>query len=453
MVVGQFTQETTLAVIGGGAGGYAAAMRASELDVPTILVDPLGACPHLAWLASKTIADIARVTLAADNAAAFGLGFEPRQLDLPRLREWTDQVGEALTTQLERLCTDRGVEIVRGVAVFEGPRQLVVHSGTNARLRFRKAIIATGADPLPPPGGWPDSVAYTGPAGVLHRQVLPETLLVIGGEAAALEIAAACAALGCRVTLAAPGERLLAEADADLIRPLERRLGRLLDEICVSTTATVLGETDEGVQVEVAGAGTSVFEHVVLAHGVGPRTSELALDKAQVETADDGSIGIDGQLRTSNERIFAVGDVTGGPMLANRAIHQGRVAAEIVANRDGVFEPRAVPTVVFTDPPIAWCGLTETQAVAQGVPHAVRRADWSVSARAVSLSQADGLTKLVVDPETGLVLGMGIVGASAPEMIGHGALAIEMGAVVDDLAAIVHAHPSLSELIADAARG
>ncbi len=453
MVVGQFTQETTLAVIGGGAGGYAAALRASELDVPTILVDPLGACPHLAWLGSKTIADVARVSLAADNAAACGMAFGRRRLDLPQLRQWTDQVGEALTTRLERLCTDRGVEIIRGVAVFEGPRQLAVHNGANARVRFRRAIIATGADPLPPPGGWPDSVAYTAPAGVLLRRQLPETLLVIGGEAAAVETAAACAALGSRVTLAAPGERLLADADADLVRQLERRLGRLLDGISVATTATVLGESDEGVRVEVAGSGTSVFEHVVLAHGVAPRTRELALGKAQVETAEDGSIGINEQLRTSNERIFAVGDVTGGPMLANRAIHQGRIAAEIVAGHDSTFEPRAIPSVVFTEPPIAWCGLTETQAVAQGIPHTVRRADWSASARAVSLSQADGLTKLIVDPETGLLLGMGIVGATAPEMIGHGALAIEMGAVVDDLAAIVHAHPSLSELIADAARG
>jgi dihydrolipoamide dehydrogenase len=192
---------------------------------------------------------------------------------------------------------------------------------------------------------------------------------------------------------------------------------------------------------------------VVLAHGVAPRIGELALDKAQVEIADDGSIGVNEQLRTSNERIFAVGDVTCGPMLANRAIHQGRTAAEIVAGHDSIYEPRAVPNVIFTDPPIAWCGLTEIQAVAQGIAHVVRRADWSASARAVSLSQADGLTKLIVDPESGLLLGMGIVGAMAPEMISHGALAIEMGAVVDDLAAIVHAHPSLSELIADAARG
>lgn len=453
MVVGQFTQETKLAVIGGGAGGYAAALRASELDVPTILVDPLGVCPHLAWLASKTIADLARVSLAASNAAACGLEYGQPRLDLTRLRQWTDQVGEALTTRLERLCTDRGVEIIRGMAAFDGPRQLVVHNGANARVRFRKAIVATGADPLPPPGGWPDSVAFTRPAGVLERREMPKSLLVIGGEAAALEIAVACAGLGCRVSLAAPGDRLLTEADDDLVRLLERRLGRLLDEVSLSTTATVLGEGGDGVQVEVAGAGTSVFSHVVLAHGAAPRTSDLGLDKAQVETGDDGSIRVDGQLRTTNERILAVGDVTGGPMLANRAIHQGRAAAEIVAGHDATFEPRAVPSAVFTDPPIAWCGLTERQAVARGIPHEIRRADWSASARAVSLSQADGLTKLIIDAESGLLLGMGIIGAAAPEMIGHGAFAIEMGAVADDLAAIVHAHPSLSELIGDAARG
>ena len=452
MVVGEFTQETTLVVIGGGAGGYAAALRASELEVSTILVDPRGVCPHVPWLATRTMSDAARLIQAAEHAAGYGLALEQRRLDLPRLRQWAEQIGEALSTQLQRQCTERGVEVIRGVARFDGPRQLTIHDGANARIRFKRAIIAAGSTAVAPPGGWPDTPAVTGPAGILGVQALPETMLVIGGDAPALETAATCAALGSRVTLAAPGERLLPEADADLVRQLERRLGRLLDRILLSTTVTALGTVPDGVQVELAGDPASVFGHVVVALGAAPATDGLDLAEAQVETREDGSISIDEKLTTSNRRIFAVGDVTGGPMLANRAIHQGRTAAEIVAGLDSVYEPRAVPSVVFTDPPLAWCGLTENQAVAQGIPHAVRRADWTASARAVSLAQTDGLTKLVVEPDSGLVLGMGIVGASAPEMIAHGALAIEMGAVIDDLAAIVHAHPSLSELIADAAR-
>ena len=452
MVVGEFTRETTLVVIGGGAGGYAAALRASELDVSTVLVDPHGVCPHVPWLATRTLADAARLVQAAQHAAGYGLALEQRALDMPQLRQWTGQVGDALSTQFERLCTERGVEVIRGLASFDGPRQLTIRDGANARLRFKRAIIAAGSVATAPPGGWPEFPAVTGPAGVLALEALPETMLVIGGDSAALETAAACAALGSRVTLVAPGERLLPEADADLVRQLERRLGRLLDRIIVCTTVTALGMVPDGVQVEMTGTAASVFGHVVVALGAAPATDGLNLAEAQVETGADGSIPIDEQLATSNRRIFAIGDVTGGPMLANRAIHQGRTAAEIVAGLDSVFEPRAVPSVVHTDPPLAWCGLTESQAVARGIPHAVHCADWTASARAVSLAQTDGLTKLIVDPQSGLVLGMGIVGVGAPEMIAHGALAVEMGAVIDDLAAIVHAHPSLSELIGEAAR-
>ncbi len=457
MVVGQFTQETMLVVIGGGAGGYAAALRASELDVPTIIVDPQGACPHLTWLASKTVADAAMLSVAADHAAGYGLVFEDRRLNLSQLQQWTEQVGDALTTQLERSCTERGVELIRGLAEFTGPRQLAIHNGAGARIRFKHAIIATGSSALPPPGGWRESSSVTGPGGVLRVDRLPKTMLVIGGESAALETASAFAGLGSRVSLAAPGERLLEACDLDLLRQLERALNRRLDGISLSTTVTAMHESSDGVEVELAGpmadsGAAARFEHVVVALGARPRTEKLNLAKARIETGQDGSILVDEQLRTSNRRVLAVGDVIGGPTRANLAIHQGRAAAEIIAGLDVVFEPRAVPAVIFTDPPLAWCGLTETQAVAQGVAHVVYRADWSASGRAISLAQADGLTKLIADPESGLVLGMGIAGAAAPEMIGQGALAVEMGAVIDDLAAIVHAHPTLSELIAQAAR-
>ncbi len=456
MVVGEFTQETTLAVIGGGAGGYAAALRAAELDVPTIVIDPQGACPHLTWLASKTVADAAMLSVAADHAAGYGLVFEDRRLNLSQLQQWIEQVSDVLTTQLERSCTERGVELIRGLAEFTGPRQLTIHNGAGARIRFKHAIIATGSSALPPPGGWRESSCVTGPGGVLRVDRLPKTMLVIGGESAALETASAFAGLGSRVTLVAPGERLLEEADLDLLRQLERALNRRLEHISLATTVTAMHESSDSVEVELAGppadAGTARFEHIVVALGARPRTEKLCLAKAKIDTGPDGQILVDEQLRTSNRRVLAVGDVLGGPTRANLAMHQGRAAAEIVSGLDIVFEPRAVPGVIFTDPPLAWCGLTESQAIAQGIAHEVYRADWSASGRALSLAQTDGLTKLIVEPESELVLGMGIAGASAPEMISQGVLAVEMGAVIDDLAAIIHAHPSLSELIAQAAR-
>ncbi len=454
MVVGQFKQETNLVVLGGGAGGYAAALQAAGHGVQTIIVDPAGTSAHFAWLTSRTLADAGRLIRNAEHAAQYGLGVIEPTLDLVKLRQWTQQIGEALRTRLEQLCQTRGVEVIRGLATFESGREIMVHGNGGARVHFRRAIIATGSSPLPPSGGWPKLPQVTGASGVLDLDRLPAALLVIGGSHTALELAGACAALGSAVTLATPDTRLLPDADADLARPLERRLGRRLDELALATTVSSMQPDGDGVEVELRSRTTTSkrrFDHVMVALGGAPSTEGLDLSKAQVTIDDDGSIRVDEQLRTSNPRIFAIGDVTGRPMVANRAIHQGRVAADVAAGIDNAFQPQAIPFVVFSDPEVAWCGLTEQQAKAQGIAHEVARIDWAVSGRAVSLAQTDGLTRLVLDPDSKLVLGAGIVGSGAAEMIGEAALAIEMGAVADDLAAVIHAHPTMSELMTDAA--
>lgn len=452
MVVGQFTTEAQLVVVGGGAGGYAAALRAARHGLQTVIVDPRGTSPHLAWLSSRTLADAAGIVRAARHAAQYGLQFIEPTLDLTRLREWTHQVGDALTTRLEQQCIEAGIEVIRGRAAFESARQVTVHDGSAARIHFKRAIIATGATIAE---RWPGIPAVTDAEGLLARDGLPESLLVIGGSFTGLELACACAALGCGVCLAAENARVLPEADEDIARPLERRLARAVAELCLGTTVGALRAAGDGVEAELQSpAETKVrrFDHAVVALGRAPNTTGLDLAKAQVETDGDGAIRVDESLRTSNPRIFAVGDVTGHPMLANRAIAQGRVAADAAAGVDAAFDPQAIPSVVFCDPPVAWCGLTEAEAVAGGIAHEVLRIDWSSSGRAVSLARSDGLTKLIVEPGSGLLLGAGIVGEGAAELIGEAALAIEMGAVAEDLAEVIHPHPTMGELTAEAAQ-
>jgi len=291
-------------------------------------------------------------------------------------------------------------------------------------------------------------------AAALKFDEIPATLLVIGGGYIALELASVYAALGGTVTLATQFDRLLPEADPDLVRPLATRLDEILEDVRLNAPITGLREVDTGIEATFQSAeapSSAVFERVLVAIGHCPNTAALDLAKARVEVDDAGYVRINDQLRSSNARILAVGDVTGEPLLADKAIHQGRVAAEVAAGWGSVFDPRAVPFVVFTDPQVAWCGLTETQAADQGIAHKTVRIPWGASGRAVSLGRCDGMTKLVYDPATKLVLGIGIVGAGAAEMIAHGVLAVEMGAVTADLALSIHPHPTMSELISEAA--
>ncbi len=458
MVVGEFTQETDLVVIGGGPGGYSAAFRAAELGIETIIVDAMGAlggvCLHHGCIPSKTMLSIGETIRLAEHAGNFGVHFDKPSVDLGEIRQWMSQTIGTLTGGLATIAKKRGVEILKGKARFEDQRQLSIHNGSGSRIRFKRAVIATGASPLPPAGGWLGSPRMMDAAAALKFDEIPATLLVIGEGYIALELASVYAALGSKVTLATQSDRLLPEADADLVGPLAMRLGEILENVRLNAPITDLREVDTGIKATFQGAeapSSAVFERVLVAIGHRPNTAALDLAKARVEVDDAGYVRINDQLRSSNMRIFAVGDVTGEPLLADKALHQGRVAAEVVAGWGSVFDPRAVPFVVFTDPQVAWCGLTETQAADQGIAHETVRICWGPSGRAVSLGRSDGMTKLVYDPDTKLVLGVGIVGAGAAEMIAHGVLAVEMGAVTADLALSIHPHPTMGELIGEAA--
>jgi dihydrolipoamide dehydrogenase len=449
MVVGEFSLETNLVVVGGGAGGFAAALRAARLGVETMLVDGGAAAPGKApgpgggsWTGLQRVREALRARAQAGDP---DVGPSSGEFNLPALRQRMRESILEAAERREEQCRSAGVNVIHGVARLEDARQLAVHGGPNARVRFRQAIIATGSVPQPPAGGWPESKRVTDWLGAWHLEQLPETMLIVGGGPVALEMAGAFRALGTRVVLVAPGPRILPAVDRDLSQPVEKRLAETLEHVYTGAAVGALHDVPDGVDAHLQGRGSpdrSVFDHVLIALGNLPHTADLGLDKAKVRLAEDGSIPVDQKLRTSHPRVFAVGDVTGEPMLANKAAHQARVAAEVIAGRDSVYEPRAVPRVVHTDPPIAWCGLTEAHAATTGAPHRVC---------AVTGPMGE-LVKLLFDPDSRLLLGAGLAGTGAAEMIGEAALAIEMGAVADDLAATVHPHPSLSQLIAEAAQ-
>ena len=458
MVVGQFTQETDLVVIGGGPGGYSAAFRAAELGVQTLIVDPKGSlggvCLHHGCIPSKTVLGIGQTLRMAIDAVKLGVHFDKPRVDLGEVRQWMSQAIGKLASGLDELAKKRGVEVLRGTAHFDDQRQLSIHNGTGSRIRFKRAIIATGARAIPPPGGWVDSPRLMDPGVALELDEIPASLLVIGSGYIGLELATLYAALGSKVTLATQQARILAQADADLTRLLARRLGEVLEDVCLQTTVTHLNEVAGGIEASLQRSqetSSVVFERIVAAIGRHPNTDSLNLPKAHVEVDDSGYVRVNEQLRSSNGRILAVGDVTGKPMLADKAIHQGRIAGEVVAGWGSVYDPRAVPFVVFTDPQVAWCGLTETQATAQKIDFRSIKIPWGASGRAVSLGRSDGMTKLIYDPDTKLILGVGIVGLGAVETIAQGVLALEMGAVTTDLASSIFPHPTMSELIGEAA--
>lgn len=460
MVVGEFTQETNLVVIGGGPGGYTAAFRAAELGIETLIVDTRetlgGAYLHQGGVASKALLHLVETIGLAERAGDFGLRFAEPDIDLEQVRRRRRETIDGLAGGLDELCRTHGIERVQGEARFEDSRRIVVRSGPNRRLRFRRAVIATGSQPLEP-GDWMiDSPRVLDAAEALRLQDVPATLLVLGSGAMAVELASIYAALGSAVTLADRSERLLPNADADLVGPLAERLTATLAGIRLGAEVREMREAGDGVEVDLTDDGTpgQSFERVVVAVGQRPRTDELGLAATKVRLDEDGFVKVDERLQTTDPRIFAVGDVTGEPMLAHKAMRQGRVCAEVIAGWGSVFDPRAVPIVIFTDPQIAWCGLTETQAEARGIQCRVNTTGWSGDVpigAPPGPGRREGITKVIYDPDTQLILGVGVTGPHAGELIAEGALALEMGAVVTDLASTIHPHSTLSELIGKAA--
>jgi len=457
MVMGDIPEGTEVLVIGGGPGGYAAAFRAADLGLDVSLVNDEarlgGVCLQRGCIPSKALLSLSDLILDAEEADPMGIAFGEPQTDLDAIREWKEGVIDRLVRGLDQLAEARGVSVIRGRARFTGPGSARVENEDGGTLEFEHAIIATGSRPIPLQGV-EFSERVMDSAAALDLPDVPERLLVVGGGYVGLELGVVYATLGSAVTLVEMTDRLMPRADPDLVEPLADRLDELFEAVHLETKVTHLEAGDDGVTVELEGdleEAEATFGRVLVAIGRRPNSDDLGLDEAGIETEEDGFIRVDEERRTAADGIFAIGDVVGGHMLAHEAMREGKVAAGVIAGEPAAFDARAVPAVVYTDPQLAWCGLTEADADEQGREVAVKRFPWRACGRAVSMGAQRGMTKLLADPDTDRLLGAGIVGPQAEAMISELVLALEMGAVVDDLALTIHPHPTLSETVAEAA--
>ena len=455
MVMGDLVREVDVAVIGGGPGGYSAAFRCAELGLETVVVDTGkrlgGACLFEGCIPSKALLHVAAVLGEADRAKEFGVDFGEPRISLDPLRKWkSERVIGKLARGLTSVARGKNVEVVGGRAVFEDARKLRVQGDEPQAIRFKHVIVATGSQPAPLPGLTLVSNRILDSTAALELPEIPARLLVIGGGYIGLELGQVYAALGSQVTLVEMTDGLLPGVDRDLVQPLARRCEKTFASIHLGTRVSDLREVGDTIQARV-GEQTAAFDRVLVAVGRRPETAGLGLETTRARLTERGFIEVDERGRTADPHVWAVGDATGEPMLAHRAMRQGKVVAEAIAGRPVAFDNIVIPAVVFTDPEIAWCGLTETAAAAAGQTVKVARFPWAASGRAATLGRSDGATKLLVDPDRGRVLGVGIVGPGAGELIAEGALAVETAMLAEDLALTIHTHPTLSETLMEAA--
>jgi dihydrolipoamide dehydrogenase len=450
------TQSTDLVVLGGGPGGYAAAFLAADRDIQTTLIDALpkpgGTCLHIGCIPSKALLHAAHVIHAASEAADFGLKFGKLEIDLAKLRAKKDKIVEMMTSSLLKGTKDRGITHVVGRGAFVDANTIQVEKGPT--VKFQKCIIAVGSVPAKLPMFDIGSKRVLDSTSALLLENIPKTLLVVGGGYIGLEMGSVYASLGTKVTVVELTPSLLPGVDADLVRPLHARLRGLFDKIYLNTKVTKIEETKDGIKAFFDGEADAkevVYEKILVAVGRRPNTANLGLEKIGVEI-ERGFIKTDAQRRTKVPHLFAIGDAAGEPMLAHKAAHEGKLVVEILSGETAaVWDPRAIPAVVFTDPEIAWCGLTENDAKKQNREVKIGLFRWGFSGRATTLGRNDGLTKVLVDPKTDQILGVGLVGDGAGELIAEGVVAIEMGATALDLAMCIHPHPTLSETVGEAA--
>ncbi len=453
--------STQLAVIGAGPGGYAAAFLAADLGMQVTLIDPEpnpgGVCLYRGCIPSKALLHVAKLLSEAQEAKAWGITFDKPKIDLERLRAWKDEVVKKLTSGVGQVSKLRKVNYLQARAKFLEAQTLEVTRNNNEkdRLSFQHAILATGSRPATVPDLSLDSPRVLNSTTALELKNVPKTMLVIGGGYIGLEMGSVYAALGTRVSVVEMMPGLLPGADRDLVRVLHKNLEHKFHSIMLNTKVAAMKETTSGLRVRFEGneikEAEQEFEAVMISVGRKPNSSDLGLENTRVEIDKRGFVKVDAQRRTAEPTIYAIGDVADEPMLAHKASHEGRVAAEAIAGHKVAFEPRAIPAVVFTDPEIAWCGLTETEANEQNRKIEVARFPWAASGRALTMGRPEGVTKLIIDPETERVLGMGIAGAGAGELIAEGVLAVEMAALATDVKLSIHPHPTLSETIMESA--
>lgn len=449
-----------LVVIGGGPGGYPAAFLAADLGMKVTMIDqepnPGGVCLYRGCIPSKALLHAAAILNEAREGSKLGITFDEPKLDLEKMRTWKNSVVQKLTGGLGQLRTQRNIEFIQGRARFTSSSTLKIErkDGGTEDMTFEKAILASGSRPAVIPG-LPASPRVWDSTGALNLETVPSSLLVVGGGYIGLELGSVYATLGTKVTVVEMMPSLLPGADADLVRPLAKRMEKLLAAVLLGTKVVEMKEVANGIEVRFDGANVKepvqVFDRVLVSVGRKPNSQDLGLETTKVKVDTKGFVTVDPQRRTADPNIFAIGDVAGEPMLAHKATHEGRVAVEAIAGKKTIFDPRAIPAVVFTAPEIAWCGITEAEAQKAGRTVKIARFPWGASGRATTLNLVDGVTKLIVDPETERVLGLGLAGPGAGEMIAEGVLAIEMGATATDLALTIHPHPTLSETIMESA--
>jgi len=420
-------------------------------------VNPGGVCLYRGCIPSKALLHVAKLLEESHQAKDWGIEFAAPKIDVARLRSWKEGVVKKLTGGLGILSKQRKVRYVQGRAAFADSTTLRVtkSDGSEESLTFDRIVLATGSRPAIVPSLKLDTPRIMDSTGALNLEDVPGTLLVVGGGYIGLELGSVYAALGTRVTVVEMLPGLLPGADRDLVLPLHKRLEKLFEGILLNTTVAAVKDEGSGIRATLKGqdgnAQEKLFDRVLVSVGRKPNSEIPGLEKTSVQIGPRGFIQVNKQLQTDGPSIYAIGDVVGEPMLAHKAMHEGRTAVEAIAGHKVAFEPNAIPAVVFTDPEVAWCGLTETQAQKENIEIKVAKFPWAASGRAVSIDRPEGMTKLLIDPQTERVLGVGIVGAGAGEMIAEGVLAIEMAALASDVAMTIHPHPTLSETVMESA--
>lgn len=453
--------KTQVAVIGGGSGGYVAAFKAADLGLDVTLIDeevnPGGVCLYRGCIPSKALLHIAKLLNEAKEAEKWGVKFAAPELDLDRLRGWKDEVVAKMTGGLGQLVKARKLAHIQGRARFLDAHTLHIDKadGSEDQLQFEHAILATGSRPAVPGVFRIDSDRIIDSTGALALNDIPASMLVVGGGIIGMELGQVYAALGTRVSVVEMLPGLIPPADRDLVKPLQNKVAERFDEVMLNTQVTRIEEGADGLVVHLQDPDgktqSKTYDKILLSVGRVPNSEDIGLEHTAIALDERNFVQVDSQMRTAESSIFAIGDLVGAA-LAHTASHQGAMAAEIIAGHDKlVFEPNAIPNVVYTDPEIAWCGLTEEEAKKEGRPVKIARFPWAASGRATTQDTNDGLTKLLIDPETDRILGVGIAGSGAGELIAEGVLAVEMAALASDIQLSIHPHPTLSETVMEAA--
>ena len=441
-------------VFGAGPGGYTAAFRAADLGKKTVLIERYptlgGVCLNVGCIPSKALLHVAKVITEADEMAHAGVSFGKPQVELDKLRAWKAGVVGKLTKGLSGLAKQRKVEVVQGVGTFTSPNMIRVEGKDGAKtVSFDHCIIAAGSSVAKIPGFPYDSPRLIDSTGALELPEIPKRLLVIGGGIIGLEMATVFDALGSKITVVELLDGLMTGADRDVVKPLEKRIAKRYEKIMLKTKVARIDVAKSGLKVTFEGEhpGEDTFDYVLVAVGRRPNGRDIKAEAAGVTVNERGYIPADNQMRTNVPHIYAIGDIAGEPMLAHKATHEGKLAAEVIAGHKVAFDARTIPSVAYTDPEVAWMGLTETQAKAQGLEYEKASFPWAASGRALATGRDEGMTKLLFDKKTRRILGAGMVGVNAGELIAETVLALEMGADAEDIGLTIHPHPTLSETV------